>query len=138
MMAKGGSIGYREYFARLDVLGNIQDFRAISHALGVEPTRVHTKQERPTRISPPYGYDAWIFRAPVPRNRALKYHAQWLHRRFAKKSHYLKQLTKTHKVYLYCSYHSDYDQGRLEFPPEVLKWCGELGIPIHVSILVQE
>lgn len=137
-MIRKSSAGYREYFARLHIFGNIQNFKAISQELSVQPSRVHTKEERPTRISSPYGYDAWIFKAPVHRDRALEHHLRWLHKHFAKKSRYLKRLAKTHDVHLYCSYHSNYDRGNLEFPPEVLKWCGELGIPLRVSILVQE
>jgi len=137
-MGKKPIQGYRENFARLQVFGTIADFDTITKALGVKPYRTHRKKDRMTRVSPPYGYDAWIFKAPVPRNRALEHHLRWLHRRFIKKTRYLKRLTRIHDVHLYCSYHSNYDQGRLELPPEVLAWCGEVGIPIHISILVQE
>ncbi|MBI4356252.1 MAG: DUF4279 domain-containing protein [Candidatus Omnitrophica bacterium] len=137
-MGKRRAIGYREHFASLRIFGKIPSFEIITKRLGVRPDHVHRKGERRSELSKPYEHDSWQVKALVARNRSLEHHVRWLHRRLAKKTPYLKRLAQTHEVDLYCSYHSNYDQGRLEFPPEVLAWCGNLGIPLRVSILVQE
>ncbi len=129
---------YVNYFVRLQIFGNIPDLNVISKKLGVLPTRTHFKKDRPTRVSKPYGYDAWIFRAPVSDHEAFEKHLRSLHGVFQRKTRQLKELAAKYDVSFYCSYHSNYDRGDLEFPPEIVAWCAKIGIPIRVSILVQD
>lgn len=137
-MTKPAPIGYRRCFAGLRIFGKIPDFNLITKHLEVAPSHLHRKGQRRTPTSRPYPHDGWLLTARVSRNLPLETHVRWLHRCLVKKTVYLKKMRRKYDVDLHCSYHSNYDQGNLEFPPEVLKWCGDVGIPIRVSILVQE
>jgi len=128
--------GYRHHFVSLRIFGKIPDFDAITKHLGVKPDHMHRKGERRTHVSAPYRDDAWVFTISIPKSRSLENHLLGLHRRLVRKTRHIKQLARTHKVDLYCSYHSNYDRGNLEFPAEIVKWCGDLGIPIRASVLV--
>ena len=132
------ALEYRWYIAGLRIFGNIQDFETITQKLGLSPDHTHRRGERRTRSAQPYRHDAWQIKACVPRERELKHHLLWIYRRLHKKTAALRVLAQQHDVDLYCSYQSDYDQGQLEFPPEILAWCGRIGIPLHVSISVQD
>lgn len=47
---------------------------------------------------------------------------------------YLKKLVQKYDVKLCCNYKSDYNQGRIYFPPQFLDSVAELKIPIQISI----
>ena len=110
----------------------------MTQKLGKPPDHTHQKGRRATPSSRPYRHDSWQIKAAVPREQELKHHLLWLYRHFQKKTTYLRALGRKYDIDLYCSYHSNYDQGQIEFPPEVLAWCGSMGIPLRVSILVQD
>ena len=125
----------REYGATLRIYGRIPDRAAITRQLGIAPTHTHQKGEpwRPgSRLI--HTNDMWQVKAKVRPQRSLEYHVEWLYQRLTKRTPVLRKLVRKHTVDLYCQYLSNYDQGGITLPPHVLAWCGELGIPVHVSI----
>ena len=130
--------GYQVYQATLRVFGNKLDLKAITRRLGVKPDHAHKKGERRLPTVRPFRHDSWQLTARVSDTRPLKAHLRWLAKRLAKKTSFLRGLSAKYEVDVYCRYHSNYDRGSLEMPPEVLKWCANMGVPIRVSILVQD
>ena len=137
MTANRAPTAYRDSSASIRIFGTIRDLNSITKSLGVQPSHTHRKGE-PASRSVNYRHDGWILTAAVRRDRKLSEHLRWLQRRFKRNEKGLRQLSQQYDVDLYCSYHSNYDQGSLEFAPEVVKWCARVGMPIRISILVQD
>ena len=137
-MATGRALaGYRWCVASVRIFGTVKDLDRITKRLGIKPSHTHRKGETASRFAN-YRHDGWILTAAVRRDRKLSEHLRWLQRCLRRKENYLRRLTRQYDVDLYCSYHSNYDQGQLEFPTEILAWCTKVGMPIRVSILVQD
>ncbi len=129
---------YRRCFAALRIFGQHLDLERITKGLAVEPEHTHRKGDRSAPTSQAYATDTWQIKAKVPKDKELKHHLAWIARKLSSKTFFIRQLSKKHRVDLYCSYHSNLDQGMFEIPPEVLTWCGKAGISLRVSILVQK
>ena len=132
------STGYQVYRATLRIFGSRLDLETITRQLDVEPDHTHKRGERRLPTAQPFKHDSWQLTARVVDTRPLRDHLRWLYKRLGKKSRFLKGLAARYKVDMYCRYHSNYDQGSLEFPPEILQWCAQVDMPIRVSILVQD
>jgi len=131
------NIGYRHHFACLRIFGDQLDFDQITKQFKLKPDHTHKKGERRTPTSPRYLSDSWQTKAKLPTSRPHIHHIEWLYKHLKRNTSYLKKLSKTCSIDIYCSYHSNYDQGNLEFSPGLLQLCGQTKISIKISILVQ-
>lgn len=129
--------GYRHVFVSLRIFGRIKDFEKLTKALSVRPDYCHKQGERANAKSRLHERDTWQVKTPISRTRPLAEHLRWMHKRFQNRVALLKRLTSSYDIDLYCSYHSDFDQGLLEYPPAITELCSKAGIPLRISILVQ-
>jgi hypothetical protein len=136
-MSKGSGI-YRNCYVTLRVFGKDLDFDRITKGLGIMPEHVHRKGERLTPTAKPFESDTWQMRATVAKDRELKEHVLWMQSTLSAKTTYLRRLAGKYSVDLYCSYHSNGGQGLVTVPPDVLSWCGKVGIPLTLSIALLE
>lgn len=129
--------GYKLYFACIRIEGDRLDFDYIRRRLLVEPTDITRKGDRIARALPPVKKDYWIVRAPVNKTAKLETHLQKLQEIFKGKENALREIATQYLTYIYCSYHTDRAMGDIPFPSDFIRWCGNTGIGIRLSVLVQ-
>jgi uncharacterized protein DUF4279 len=128
-----------EYFFRfsatLRIFGEIGDLAAITAKLGVAPTHMHRRGEKPLPTSlRGYEHDMWSYSAPVPRDRPLQVHLESLWRAVRPHVAYLKGLKNRLSVDVYCSYHTNCSTGGFEVDHRALTIFTELEVPFGVSV----
>jgi hypothetical protein len=128
-----------EYFFRfsatLRIFGDIEDLEAITAMLGVTPTHMHRRGEKPLPTSfSSYEHDMWSYSAPVPRDRPLEAHLESLWSCVRPHVAYLKSLKERLSVDVYCSYHTNCSTGGFEVDHRALSIFAELEVPFGVSV----
>ena len=127
---------YFAYSASLRIMGEIEDFDAISHAMGLKPTHVHRRGERLFENSEPFQCDAWMYTVPVGEEQPLDEHIRSLWSQIRSHREYLLQLKKKMKVDIFLGYRSNCDHAGFEVSPQSLEMFIELDVPFGVSVII--
>lgn len=124
------------YSAALRIFGDIKDLAAITQRLGLVPSHVHKRGERPGPRSPEYKHDMWEYTAPVAEQEPLHVHIQSLWEAIISQVGYLKELKKQVTVDVFCGFRTNCRVSGLEIGHESLVLFSELEIPLGISITV--
>lgn len=133
-----GNIGDTEIrvSATLRIFGNIDNLSEITDTLNLNPTHVHRKGDVRSALAAPYEADMWSLDAPLPREEPLEKHLLWLKEKLTPHKDYIRKLSQSYTVDVFCGYRTDSDQGGFDLSPEVLSLFSDLGIRMCVSVIV--
>jgi uncharacterized protein DUF4279 len=127
---------YFAYSASLRIFGDIDDLAAISRKLGVNPTSMHRRGEKPGDRSPVWKHDMWRYQAPVGETHPLSEHIQSLLDVERGKEDYLLQLKNELQVDVFCGFRTNCWGAGFEVSPEALALFTTLRVPFGVSVIV--
>jgi hypothetical protein len=129
---------YFAYSCGLRIFGDGLPLDEISERLGVQPTRVRRKGERPKPGSKTiWPDDGWFFSSSLPESEPLHRHIDAVWSVMKPRVEYLKALKERFKVDVFCGYRSNCDHAGIEVPPRSLEMFVALEIPFGVSIIVE-
>ena len=121
------------YSASVRVFGDIPDLDAISAALGLQPTHVHRRGEKPAQG---YRDDAWCYTAPIQEERPLDDHIESLWSALERHKDYLLELKKTLNVDVFCGYRTNHRGAGFQISPKSLAMFTALEIPFAVQVTI--
>ena len=124
------------FSATLRIHGDDLPFDEISQRLGVQPTRLHRKGDRPGPRSPGYRDDAWQFQPSLPETEPLERHIQALWQVVRPHVEFLKALKQRFKVDVFCGYRSNCDHAGFEVSHKCLELFTALEVPFGVSVII--
>ncbi|MHB8901773.1 MAG: DUF4279 domain-containing protein [Thermoguttaceae bacterium] len=127
---------YFLFSATLRIHGDDVPFEEISQRLGVQPTHLHRKGERPGPRSPGYRDDAWQFQPSLPESEPLERHIEALWQIVRPHVGYLKALMVRFKIDVFCGYRSNCDHAGFEVSHKCLELFTALEVPFGVSVIV--
>jgi hypothetical protein len=129
-------VNYFHFSSTLRIHGNDIPFDEISHQLGVQPTRLHRKGERPGPRSPAFDDDAWHFSPSLPETEPLERHIEALWQVVRPALEYLKGLKQRFKVDVFSGYRSNCDHAGFEVSHSCLQLFTALEVPFGVSVVL--
>jgi len=127
---------YFHFSATLRIHGDGVPFEEINERLGVKPTHLHHKGERPGPGSPGYPDDAWHFKPSLPATEPLERHIEALWQVVRPELEYLKFLKERFKIDVFCGYRSNCDMAGFEVSHACLEMFIALEIPFGVSVII--
>jgi hypothetical protein len=127
---------YFYFSAALRVHGDDLPFDEISQRLGVQPTHLHRKGERPGLNPPSYRDDAWHFQPTLPDTEPLERQIEALWQVVKPAIEYLKALKGRFRVDVFCGYRSNCDRAGFEVSHKCLELFTALEVPFGVSVII--
>jgi Domain of unknown function (DUF4279) len=127
---------YFRFSATLRVHGDGVPLDEITQKLGVAPSSVHRKGDRPGPRPPAYSDDAWHYESPLAATESLERHIDAIWHVVQPHLEYLKLLKKRFTVDVFCGYQSNCDTAGFEVSYRSLELFTALEVPFGVSIIV--
>jgi hypothetical protein len=122
--------------ASFRIFGTIEDLSEITRALWLKPTDTHKKGDLRSSTAEPYEHDMWSLTAPVPPEEPLEKHLIWLEEQLSPRKDYIRKLTNSCNVDIFCAYTAESDQGGFDLSNNTLSVFTDLGIKMCVSIII--
>jgi len=127
---------YFAYSATLRIFGDGVNFNEITARLGLQPTTVHRKGEKPDPRHAGYRHDMWSYTPSLDKARTLAEHIDALWKDLKPHKGYLIGLKKSLEVDVFLGYRSNCDNAGIEVRYKSLEIYTELEIPFGVSIII--
>lgn len=124
------------YSATLRVYGAIGDLDAITRRMGLMPSYVHRKGERPGPRSPEHKHDMWQYRAPLEEQEPLEAHIDVLWKAIRPHADYLKSLREGLSVDVFCGVRTNCSIFDVEVGSNCLEIFSTLKVPFSLSVIV--
>lgn len=110
----------------------------ISEKLCLTPTRTHAKGEPRGRHADPawpvWAQSLWLLESPLGDDCAAEQHLKWLVETVEPKLSALRELSKTHRVDLFCAFSSESGQGGFTLDASILQRISRLEIPLTLDL----
>jgi hypothetical protein len=127
---------YFSYSASLRIFGDTLDPEEISANLGLQPTKLHLKGEKPDPRHRGFRHAMWSYTVPLDRACPLNEHIDALWKKLKPHKDYLIELRRSLNVDIFLTYSSNCDNSGIVVPSESLAMFTELQIPFGLSIVV--
>ena len=125
-----------KFSSTLRIAGEDVDFGEISRTLGLSPTHLHRKGERPSPGSKPWGHDMWSYTPVVDRAQPLHDPIRALWDALRPHMPYLRDLKRKYQVDIFCGYRSNSHTAGFEVDHRCLGLFSELEVPFGVSVII--
>jgi hypothetical protein len=121
--------------ASFRIFGAIEDLAKITTTLGLQPTNTHKKGYQRSPKAQPYEHDMWNLTAPLDPLEPLEKHLLWLSERLLPHHDYIRKLSDTCVVDIFCGYTAESDESGFDLSPNALSVFSDLRIRMCVSII---
>jgi hypothetical protein len=122
--------------ASFRIFGVIENLSEITETLHIRPTHVHRKGDVRSARAKPYEHDMWSLTAPLQPEEPLEKHLLWLKEKLSPHRAYIRKLTESCTVDIFCGYTAYSDQSGFDLSPDALSIFSDLGIRMCVSIII--